>query len=320
VIDFRYHVVSIVAVLLALAVGIVLGTNTLSGDVLKNLKTETSQLRKEKQELRDELAAQKIQLTSDESFAELAEPMLVADVLSGERVLVVSLPGVSGTMRDRFLRTLELSGASVTGQLEIQASMVDRQQETLLGTVVGLLAPPGLRVPADATAVHRAAAALAETLVAPPPPNRPEVAPVVDAEATALLEGLTSDGFIKVTAQPETFASLVVVLAPPAPAKDSPQDDAANAAFITIVQSLDAGCGGAVLLGPTGSDGTGGVVGALRSNGSASKQVSGVDDGDLAAGRIAAVLALAGQLAGQSGQYGIGQGASGPLPTPSAVR
>jgi hypothetical protein len=37
VIAFKYHVVSIVAVFLALAVGIVLGTNVLAGDVLSNL-------------------------------------------------------------------------------------------------------------------------------------------------------------------------------------------------------------------------------------------------------------------------------------------
>ena len=51
-VDFKYHVVSIVAVFLALAVGIVLGTNVLSGDVLKNLQTQTGQLRKEAQDLR----------------------------------------------------------------------------------------------------------------------------------------------------------------------------------------------------------------------------------------------------------------------------
>jgi hypothetical protein len=316
VIDFKYHVVSIVAVLLSLAIGIVLGTNTLSGDVLKNLKAETSQLRKEKQELRDELAAHKVQLTSDESFAELAEPMLVTGKLRGERVLVVSTPGVSSTMRDRLLRTLRLSGASITGQVELQPAIVDPERETLLGTVVDLLAPVGLRVPPDASPFQRASAALAEMLVAPPSVLTLDNPPALDAEALALLEGLASDGFLKLTEAPEVFATTVVLLAPPPP-KDAATEDATNEQLVALAQALDAGSGGAVVVGPTGSDGMGGLVGALRSNSSASKRTSSVDDGDTAAGRVAVVLALLDELSGHSGQYGSGQGASGPLPTRS---
>ena len=69
-VDFKYHVVSIVAVFLALAVGIVLGTNVLSGDVLKNLKTQTSQLRKEAQDLRAQNDGQQAQINADQAFAE----------------------------------------------------------------------------------------------------------------------------------------------------------------------------------------------------------------------------------------------------------
>jgi hypothetical protein len=47
VIDFRYHLVSIVAVFLALAVGVVLGSAALNGPVVAGLRKSVSTLRHE---------------------------------------------------------------------------------------------------------------------------------------------------------------------------------------------------------------------------------------------------------------------------------
>jgi Ca2+/Na+ antiporter len=51
VIDFRYHLVSIVAVFLALAVGVVLGSAALNGPVVAGLRKSVSTLRHEEDNL-----------------------------------------------------------------------------------------------------------------------------------------------------------------------------------------------------------------------------------------------------------------------------
>ena len=55
VVDFRYHIVSIVAVFLALAVGIVLGTYTINSSLLKDIKHRASDLRHENDGLRNRI-------------------------------------------------------------------------------------------------------------------------------------------------------------------------------------------------------------------------------------------------------------------------
>src|SRR6185437_8547122 len=105
-IDFKYHVVSIVAVFLALAIGIVLGTNVLSGDVLKNLKTQTNQLRHDAQGLRGQIQQEQAQLATDSAFAQAVEPLAVSGRLNGARVLVVTLPGAPKSNRDSTVKTL----------------------------------------------------------------------------------------------------------------------------------------------------------------------------------------------------------------------
>ncbi|MDQ1465488.1 MAG: hypothetical protein QOC73_2429, partial [Actinomycetota bacterium] len=163
-VDFKYHVVSIVAVFLALAVGIVLGTNVLSGDVLKNLKTQTSQLRKEAQDLRAQNGQQQAQVADDEAFANALEPMTVAGRLTGKTVIVVMLPNAQKSVRDQSVKTLTDAGATVSGEVDISNSYLDPQQMTTLGELVTSLASPADTDP-SLDAPGRAAVVLASALV-----------------------------------------------------------------------------------------------------------------------------------------------------------
>src|SRR5665213_3593169 len=167
VVDFKYHVVSIVAVFLALAVGIVLGTNVLSGDVLKNLKTETSQLRKEAQDLRAQTAQQAAQLNADQAFAQALEPIAVTSRLATQRVVVIMLPGAPKSVRDQSVNTLADAGATVTGEIEISGSFVDATQAQTLDELVKSLVRPGVDLSPAPDVASRAAAVLAAALIAP---------------------------------------------------------------------------------------------------------------------------------------------------------
>ncbi|MFD0852963.1 copper transporter, partial [Actinomadura adrarensis] len=73
-IDFRYHLVSIVAIFLALALGIILGSTTLSQSVTRGLQRQTAALAKEKDELRRSQQQLERQVEGDESFARQMGP------------------------------------------------------------------------------------------------------------------------------------------------------------------------------------------------------------------------------------------------------
>jgi Copper transport outer membrane protein, MctB len=166
VIDFKYHVVSIVAVFLALAVGIVLGTNVLSGDVLKNLKSQTNDLRKQAQDLRTQNQQQQDQITNDQNFLQGIEPLAVEGRLSGQRIAVISVPDAPKEVRDNAVKTLTDAGAVVTAQVEIDPSYVDPTQATTLDELLKTLGAPEFDPTPAGDVSARAAASVASALVA----------------------------------------------------------------------------------------------------------------------------------------------------------
>jgi len=95
VIDFRYHLVSIVAVFLALAIGIVIGTTALNGPVTEALQKGNASLNGDLNNLRDQSAALQQQIAAAETFVQAAAPQLVGHLLDGQRVVVIGMPGSS---------------------------------------------------------------------------------------------------------------------------------------------------------------------------------------------------------------------------------
>jgi hypothetical protein len=181
-IDFKYHVVSIVAVFLALAVGIVLGTNVLSGDVLSNLKSQTNDLRKEAQDLRAQNQQQQDQLSNDQNFAQAIEPTVVAGKLTGERVVVISVPDAPKSVRDAAVKTLNYAGATVTAQVDIASNYDDPKQAATLDELLKTLGTPAFDPTAAGDVPARAAAILASALVGS---NTASTSPTLDGTPPA---------------------------------------------------------------------------------------------------------------------------------------
>ena len=70
VIDFRYHLVSLASVLIALAVGIVLGAGPLNSGILESVNNEVKTLRADKADLRTQLDAVTNSVDLHRSFEE----------------------------------------------------------------------------------------------------------------------------------------------------------------------------------------------------------------------------------------------------------
>ena len=92
-IDFRYHLVSIIAVFLALAVGIVVGAEAVSPKVASSISKEAQAAEKRNSVLFAQNNQLKRQIAADGAFGQAASGYLLKDLLTGERVVLVTAPG-----------------------------------------------------------------------------------------------------------------------------------------------------------------------------------------------------------------------------------
>jgi hypothetical protein len=311
VIDFRYHVVSIVAVFLALALGLFIGSTTLRGKVGANISKRTENVTHENNKLRGELSDARSLLSRDEAFDNALTPYAVAGQLSGQSVVLVSAPGVDDGLRKRVTAALTLAGATLNGDIRLQDGLLDPQQDEFLKTLTDRVAAPGRPLP-NGTGAQRALALLADVLGA-----RPSDQPVSTAAAGRILSAYGDGKLLSVAGDSPHPASLGVLIAAPAPPSDDPDAAAQVALLGEFAHDLDRTAVGAVITGPAAADEAGGLLDLVRSNSSLRGDVSTVDSADLPSGVIATVMALAEQAMGRSGSYGSGSGADAPLPSPS---
>ncbi len=119
-IDFRYHLVSLVSVFIALAVGIVLGAGPLRGEIASTLQTSVDSLRTQKEQLEVERKTAEAGVRNRDAFAEAVLPTLVGQRLVGRSVVVLTLPGSDSAAGEGVTTTLQTAGAQVTGRVEIK--------------------------------------------------------------------------------------------------------------------------------------------------------------------------------------------------------
>lgn len=311
-IDFRYHIVSLVAVFLALGVGIVLGSGPLDEQIQGALQTQTDDLRSQQRELRGQVTDLQRQVAVGEQLAqELVDP-LTANQLTDRSVVIFTLPGTDNDLVDEATKVLERAGATVNGTVGITDVYVDpTKAKAPLEDLALRLIPPGVEFPDGATPIERVGTVLARATVAS---NRQDTQEV-DQRAAEVLAGLQELGAVEVTGEPGRRADLAVVVAP-APAKEGDADaaKAADDALLGLVAALDAGSRGAVVAGPRESADAGGFVNLVRRSDDKAKGVSTVDLADSAIGEIGLTLALVEQTRGAAGDYGGGDGVDSVIP------
>jgi Copper transport outer membrane protein, MctB len=314
VIDFRYHIVSLIAVFLALTVGIVLGSGPLDEPIQGQLKAQADSLKRDSDKLRAQIAAQDSQLQANDAFTAEVTRALVPNQLAARTVVVVALPGVDKGQITPVTQILTQAGATVTGSVRLSAKYVDPKNTSALEDLALRLVPPGVTFADKATPMQRVATVLAASLVV----DDASKAGQVDNDAAEVIAGMSDFGAIDTTGEPSRRAELVVVLAPPAPDPPTTDTDAANAAMATLPEVLDQRSRGAVVSGARLSAAKGGFVAVIRSAGNNRKGLSTVDDVDTSPGRLATVLALVEQVRKGSGDYGSASGVDGAIPDLSA--
>ena len=332
-IDFRYHLVSIVAVFLALAIGIVLGSTELQGPTYNFLNRTTAKLQNQLDQTTSQRDAAQQQATQDELYAQAVQPAVLHDLLTGQRLLIVTEPGAQPSVVNGISTAAIVAGATVTGQINLAPKFFDssgKTQDSLNQTTLDVAQAAGLQLDTSETYQQQAAQVIASEILTTSPTSpgssgssgSRSASGDQGANAGTMLQTYAASQFLRTTGQPATPATLAIVVTP----QNAPSDgsvDQLDQVLIPLVQELAAKSSATVVAGSSSGSGAGSPIAVLRSNNVAS-QVSTVDDADLVSGQTVTIQALAALLAGgKAGSYGFTANgavsvAPSPAPTPTA--
>jgi hypothetical protein len=315
VISLRYHIVSLVAVFLALALGIVVGSTVLQEGTVSALRATSQEVRQRSEENRTENLALKQEISRLQAFGTAVLPELVQDRLKGRSVVLVDTDKVDSGLRDGVRKVLEDAGANVDGQITFADDRLALGSDADRAAIARLLgvedaAPDVLR----GELVEKLAARLATSTALPQEDGQ---------RASDMLTGLQDADFLAdlklsrpLAAGTDPFprqGSIFVLLGPAATATTAL---APNAFLVPLADQVSTQTGDPVAGGEAAAvpKQTSWIL-ALRDNRAVSRRVSGIDSADTVYGQLALVQALQGSLQQlPAGQYGIKDGASGLLP------
>ncbi len=313
-IDFRYHLVSLIAVFLAVALGIIIGTTALNEPILADIEGQVADLEEDKRSLEDRTQQLQTQLNTAQAFDEAVAPSLVGGTLAGASVLLVvtneeiapeSVESLAGLVQD--------AGGTVAGQITLLPAYSDPSNEAALqGYVTGGGMPSGVQLPEADDTGQLVGALLAQVLMVPPGGPDPDTAAI-----SSVLAGLSALDVLSQDSDSVVPADYAIVLAAGAFTGDDAADRTGS--LVDLVSALDAAGSGAVVAGDALSAAETGLVGVIRDDPTFSAAVSTVDNVDATAGRISAVLALGQESEGTSGKYGTGEDTQPVPPVPSTT-
>lgn len=310
-ISFRYHIVSIVSVFLALAVGVALGGGPLKGEVDNTLVEQVEADRRAKAELRAQNAALGAGNQFTDEFSTASASRLLAGSLEDRPVTLVVLPGAQQRTISSMTELISAAGGSVGATIRVSEGLLDVSNKQLVDELGSQLLDgvPDVSVSDDAGTYERLGAILARAVA-----TDEDGGAAVDDAANSILSGLSTADLLSPAGDLERRGSLVLFLTGEGPTADS--QDGASAVVTSLAQAMDTATDGVVVAGPLSSARGDGAVAAVRKEVVTAQDVSTVDVLDRVAGQVVAAMALAEQARGESGHYGAVDAADGTMPEP----
>lgn len=299
-ISLRQHVASLVAVFLALAVGIALGGGPLANDDDDGGEDPTGAPSATPLPASDETAA------FADAFAGEGAARLYADGLNGHAAAILAMPGADPAQVKALQAQVVAAGGAITGTFTAGAKLVDAAEKTLVDTLGSQLSAQlaDVRVEATAPTYERMGQLLGIAM------STTQVSSVrADLAAVSVRESL---GGAELLTAPQDVrnAPLVLVVLPPG------QEGAGSSlATRTILSGLVSGLGhnaaGVVVAGDQDSADDGELA-ALRES-DLTGPISTVDGIETTIGQVTTVLAMEAVVSGTTGSYGA-SGSDGAVP------
>ncbi|HSU74966.1 MAG TPA: copper transporter [Terrabacter sp.] len=309
-IDFRYHLVSIISVFLALAVGIVLGAGPLQANLGDQLGEQVAALRTEKQALNDKLTTSQKLVDASDEYETAVQERVVRGRLTGHRTLVLAMPSADSTMVGSLESVVGQSGAALTGTVSLSADWFDPT-----------------RADDRATAARDAAAALGLTSTATGDALLVEVltdlavsttVSTISPKRVAALKVLLDANLVDSSVADLPPADVVLVVSGDYAGTESvvsQRSDAVRALLTALAGSSRATVvAGGETVAAAGQPATSNAVQAVREKSETASVISTVDHVRAGNGPALAVLAIEGALDERIGHFGISAGATAKLP------
>lgn len=309
-INFRYHVVSLTAVFLALAIGLVVGTAALNGPVADNLKNQIGALNKDLGNKRDQINQYREEIDRNQDFATETAPALLNNKLTGRKLVVVALPGTND-YANGVIAMLKVAGATVTAKVTVQDKFFDPSGTLDLLDLATRASQPTISMeglPVNSDAVETASAQLALALL-----QRAGTQASPD-DLAALLTAYTKGGYLAVDDNATGGADAAVFVS-----GEPPTDkDAARKNQAALMMATQFGKDKPLVVGGT-AVGDGNLVSAVRGDPKLVQSISTVDNASTVQGQVATAMATIERLVqGKAGQYGLAAGASSMVPKAAA--
>lgn len=297
-IDFRYHLVSIIAVFLALAIGIVVGSVAVSPNLGDQLTKEVQKAAKANAALFARNSQLKQQISADDAFAQAASVTLLSHLLAGQQVVLVTAPGADTTTVKGISSALTTAGATLTGTVAMTPQFFDADtttEDTLAGTAVQL-APPGVST-ADNAGAQIGGQQAAAKVIAAAVMDKAGATALSTGQINHIMNGFGDQGYLQIsnssrgTSNLSGPATLAVVVTPAAIPANASSLSPENLALIYLTHYLQQAGNAAVLAGSLQGSGTGSAIDAVTSGG-AGVALTTVDNADSVTGQIVVVQAL----------------------------
>jgi hypothetical protein len=309
VINFRYHVVSLTAVFLALAIGLVVGTAALNGPVADTLKDRVDALSKDNSNYREQANQYRDQLDRTQDFATEASPALLSGKLAGRKIVVIVLPSGQDYV-EGVTKMLKVAGAKITGTVTVQDKFFDPANAFGLLNLADKASRPTVPaegLPLNSDGVETSSALLAVALL-----QRP--VPVTPADLTAVLTAYTESGYISVSDDVAPGAEATVVISGLPPVDRDAAKKNQNAVTFTNqfakVRPLVVGGNGI---------GDGNLVAEVRADPILVQGISTVDNVSTVQGQLGTAMAVVERVVvGRVGHYGLSAGATSQIPKAGA--
>ncbi|MBE8146447.1 copper transporter [Brevibacterium casei] len=311
-IDFRYHLVSLVSVFLALAVGIVLGAGPLKEPIGESLQSQVDALRADRDDLRTKLDAANGNIEKQNEFVTAAAPELIGDTLKDATVTVISAPEADPQQVEEVTNRIKEAGGTIASDVSfvddaLSVSGAGEFMTTLRGLVPALPAD-------DATARARLVIALTgKASMLAEGKDRDDA----EAKAEEIFNAFVDAGRLRTDTDHKTTDLFVIIddensqLAEETePSPEATGDMASRDAVTEFVNALTNEATSVVVAGDAASAANG-LVSVLRTGKSRASTVDGLG---LGAGAIITVCAIAAGRAGTHGHFGFASDAESILP------
>ena len=314
-INFRFHLVSLVAVFLALTVGIVMGATVIDRAIVDGLNDRIDSVSRKADERKKDNEALAADVGRLNEFVQQSQPYVVEGRLTDVPVVVLATRGIDAGAVDAQVEVLRQAGAVVPGIVWLEDSwgLGDDKAATALGEALGESSrdPNTLRDSAWRALAARLHDGQAPVDIAPPTDTTP---------ATDALVTLVDAGFVQVERVGDRDVDLATF-----PGRNARAVLLSGAGFapgnlLRAGARALAGAGiptvvGEVYAAATPASTRAQILVPIRT-GDPIAGVSTVDDVELAEGRMAVVLAGSdlGRVPPVTGHYGYGEGATRALP------